>query len=452
MRGKLFACCIAASVIVALAASPSGAAFESGSTGADGAFNPAANTALKLPASGVFNFTTVNIPAGVTVTFVKNANNTPVTILAQGNVTIAGTINVSGGSVSSTASAVPGAGGPGGFAGGYGGATNTAADQGLGPGGGYPGQANQFWIYALGGGGGYGTAGAKASNNGGAGGPAYGNERVSPLIGGSGGGGSGGTTTGAGSAAGGGGGAILIASSTSISVTGTIVANGGDGYYSGSGSGGSIKLMANSVTGNGTIAARGGTSNYNSTPGGTGRIRIEAYTVNLAAGTDPAYTYGQPGSAMLSNMPTLSIVSIAGVNVPVNPAGSFSQPDMLLPNTTTNPVTVNVSAANIPVGTAVTLSVVPRIGSATNVTATLGGTLESSSASAKVTIPTSYISVIMATATFTMRAMLDGEQIEKAVVTATPGRESETVLVTQSGRQVKVTEVIASNLKEAGNR
>jgi hypothetical protein len=205
--------------------------------------------------------------------------------------------------------------------------------------------------------------------------------------------------------------------------------------------------MANSIIGSGTITARGGTSSNGSIPGGAGRIRIEAYNVNLAAGTDPAYTYGQPGSAMLSNIPTLSIVSIAGVNVPANPAGSFSQPDMLLPNTTTNPVTVNVAAANIPAGTAITLSVVPRIGSATNVTTTLGGTLESSTASAKVTIPTSYISVIMATATFTMRAMLDGEQVEKAVVTAVPGRESETVLITQSGRQVKVTEVIARNLR-----
>jgi len=181
--------------------------------------------------------------------------------------------------------------------------------------------------------------------------------------------------------------------------------------------------------------------------GGAGRIRIEAYNVSLVAGTDPAYTYGQPGSAMLSNMPTLNIVSIAGVNVPTNPTGSFSQPDMLLPNTTTNPVTVNVSAVNIPAGTSVTITAVPRIGAATNVTTTLSGTPGASSASAKLNISTGYISVIMATATFTMRAMLEGEQIEKAVVTATPGRESETILITESGRQVKVTEVIAKNLQ-----
>src|SRR5919108_2609404 len=69
---------------------------NSGSTGADGAFSPTANVTLTLPPSGVFNFTTVNIPAGVTVRFARNAANTPVTMLATGNVTIVGTIDVSG--------------------------------------------------------------------------------------------------------------------------------------------------------------------------------------------------------------------------------------------------------------------------------------------------------------------------------------------------------------------
>ena len=63
--------------------------FNSGSTGADGPFSPTATTTLTLPPSGVFNFTTVNIPSSVTVRFTKNAANTPVTILASGDVTIA---------------------------------------------------------------------------------------------------------------------------------------------------------------------------------------------------------------------------------------------------------------------------------------------------------------------------------------------------------------------------
>ena len=69
--------------IISLTAAPVGAqTFSSGSTGADGAFSPTANTTLTPPANGVFNFTTVNIPAGVTVTIQKNAANTPATMLA----------------------------------------------------------------------------------------------------------------------------------------------------------------------------------------------------------------------------------------------------------------------------------------------------------------------------------------------------------------------------------
>ena len=43
--------------------------FVSGSTGALGVFNPTANTVVTLPSDGVLNYTTVNIPAGVTITF-----------------------------------------------------------------------------------------------------------------------------------------------------------------------------------------------------------------------------------------------------------------------------------------------------------------------------------------------------------------------------------------------
>src|SRR2546425_1877826 len=109
--------------------------FNSGSTGADGAFNPDCNpkpctVTVPLPADGVFNFTTVNIPAPatsnpdrVTVRFTRNAANTPVTILASGDVTIAGNIDVSGspggfGTGGILLSSNGGRGGPGGFDGG----------------------------------------------------------------------------------------------------------------------------------------------------------------------------------------------------------------------------------------------------------------------------------------------------------------------------------------------
>ena len=59
----------AAFVLAALAAASAQAAFNSGSTGADGALSPTVNTEIQLPESGILNYTTVNIPSGVTVKF-----------------------------------------------------------------------------------------------------------------------------------------------------------------------------------------------------------------------------------------------------------------------------------------------------------------------------------------------------------------------------------------------
>ena len=119
----------AAMLALAVVSGPVAAAFNSGSTGADGVFNPTVTTTVTLPESGILNYTTVNIPAGVTVYFKKNTTNTPVVLLASGNVTIAGSIVVNGGASKHTGAAgdgaigddgIPGDGGPGGYAGGRG--------------------------------------------------------------------------------------------------------------------------------------------------------------------------------------------------------------------------------------------------------------------------------------------------------------------------------------------
>ena len=150
------------------------AAVSSGSTGADGAFSPTVNTQVTLPASGVLNYTTVNIPSGVTVTFLKNTANTPVTILASGDVTVAGIIDLSGKPGNPTGAAgngavgddgVPGVGGPGGFDGGRGGkAPLGQGGNGLGPGGAGGGKYSSVVAasWRVGGGGaGYATVGTK---------------------------------------------------------------------------------------------------------------------------------------------------------------------------------------------------------------------------------------------------------------------------------------------------
>lgn len=414
------------------------AAFNSGSTGADGPFNPAANIEVVLPPDGVLNYTTVDIPAGVIVTFKKNTANTPVYMLATGDVKIYGTIDVSATGASATA---PGKGGPGGFDGGFGGGNNVGGGKGLGPGGGYPG----LYAGGRGGGGGFGTQGHYTSGaQHGMGGPVYGNAVLQPLIGGSGGGGGGGTSTGSAGHGGGGGGAILIASSTSIDIFGTIKADGGkgrDGSGHGSGgSGGAIKLVTNTLSGNGTIQAKNGTSDYYGYDGGIGRIRLEVSTNNFSNPTDPAYSFGAPSSVFPPSPPSLSIDSIAGVTVPPNPTGAYNQPDMMLDSMTANPVTVVVSAANIPVNTTVAVKVIPQYGDNTydSQDSILTGTDQSSTASADVTLSTSYSNIVTAEATFIiLQAMYwNGEEIDRVKVATQMGGKSDTVYITKSGKEI----------------
>ena len=84
---------IVAAALVGMLASPLAFAFNSGSTGADGALATTVGTMeVQVPESGVLNYTSVNIAAGTTLKFKKNRLNTPVYMLVSGNVTIAGTL------------------------------------------------------------------------------------------------------------------------------------------------------------------------------------------------------------------------------------------------------------------------------------------------------------------------------------------------------------------------
>ncbi len=450
------------------------AAFDSGSTGDDGEFAPTSNTTRQIPESGIFNFTTVNIPSGVTVTFTKNSKNTPVTILATGNVTISGNINVNGENGNNI---MPGAGGPGGFDGGVGGWVNQIGKKGEGPGGGTGGSPKTDWDRGAGcgGGGGFfgggGGGGTYTSDSpGGAGGITYGNERILPLIGGSGGAGGGGTNTYSGGAGGGGGGAIVIASSNTINVTGAITANGGNGangenyssgcsgyYYAGAGgggSGGSIRLIANTISGNGTISATGGGggSGYQRSDtcwariygggGSVGRIRLEAVSVTRTAGTNPSFSLGFPYAAVPTNVPTLTITSVGGVEVPAVTTGSYRNPDVMLPFNVKNPMTVVVTAANIPVDNRVTVKASPQVGLVSSGTGSLSGTDTSSTASVQLNISTAYPSVLTASVTFQLASLgigliyAQGEPVEKVRVEAAMGGGSTMTYITASGKEI----------------
>lgn len=275
------------------------AQFDAGSNGSYGPLNITENTTLDLPPDGVFHCTTINVAIGRTLRFNQNPLNTPVVLLAQGDVTIAGTINVSG---ENSSGAIPGRGGPGGFDGGFGGFGPSGPDNrggdGQGPGRGVNAEGQRAAAHAT---------GASANDR------TYGNVLIVPLIGGSGGAGANGNP---GPAGGGGGGAILIASNTRIVVNGQINANGGSSPLAG-GSGGAIRLVAPTGGGNGSLNAQGAGG------GGNGRVRIDTTDPlafrNLAI--SGSVTRGTRMFALPTGpQPSLHFVSVAGQAIAVDAA------------------------------------------------------------------------------------------------------------------------------------
>jgi hypothetical protein len=257
------------------------------SDGSDGAFAPAADMVLS---SGIHHFTTIDIPAGVTI---RASGNGVLELYARGPVLIEGTIDVSGGQ--------GGRNGPGGSYGqGGGGETGTGVEGPMGIAG----------VCQPGGGGGIGpigldgtgTCGAGGARGGGAGG------------GNGGGGGGGGPAGGAGGGAGGqlgGDGASVPGSTGGVGTTGG--GQGGElgmGAYSGTdgntfccdstsgGGGGSIGMAAildlamTTTFGTGSGGGGGGGRNWVSNSasglgggGGGGALRI-ASAVSIEIGPD----------------------------------------------------------------------------------------------------------------------------------------------------------------------
>jgi hypothetical protein len=445
-------------LLLGFGAQPALAQFSSGSTGADGAFSPSSSQTIQVPASGVFNYTTVTIPAGVTITYTRNATNTPVTILATGDVVINGAINIDGQASTSANGAL---GGPGGFNGGKGGYPADAASgtSGEGPGGGCGGLGGTGSTSGGGGGGGYATAGVDGGGTspaGGQGGAKYGSPLLLPLIGGSGGGGAGGYSTNWGRGGGGGGGAILIASSTAIRFgsptgSGTIYArgnsSGGQGAtWGGCSSGGAIRLVANTLTGNPFLYVTGGCT-VGTNVGSAGYIRLEAYDfTGLTGSLNPltSTSRGLPNPLTLTNPPQLKIKTVAGINSPASPKGSFqAAPDITVAATQSNPVTVELEGVRVPTGTLVQVTVIPEAGLRTSVeSSALAGTFDLSTGTAQVTLPTG-MSVLTASATVELLASADtppmfieGERVAQIEVNASYGGESEVTYITKSGRRV----------------
>ncbi|WP_255989559.1 hypothetical protein [Chitinolyticbacter albus] len=383
-------------------------AFDSGSSGADGAFNPTSNITLQLPESGILNYTTINIPAGVTVKFKRNTLNTPVQILASGDVSIDGVIDVSGDKAYKvgadtqypdfTTDGLPGLGGPGGFDGGRGGRVAGAlirahdwtgvetsyvpmyGGAGQGPGGGGGGKAwwtpdsSPDYMGPAGGAGGSYAAPAMLPNfshvpNMGlslryfnaAIGKVYGSSWLRVLLGGSGGGGGAGGNNIVGSGGGGGGGALLIAASGKVTINGKVLANGGAGGdiaganigsnatyiggWGGGGAGGAIRVVASQITGAGELAAKGGGGNV-CTSGAT--CRSTPYSISHSTAYLPDMGTVGRGSAGSHGRIRLESQALAFTGTATPSAVTSVEPAPALPQALPSLQIVSVAGANAP--------------------------------------------------------------------------------------------------------
>jgi hypothetical protein len=308
----------------------------------------------------VYKYSSVNVPAGTTVSFINHPSYAPVVWLVQGSVNIAGTVSVNGKSgVSGTASLIPTEPGPGGFRGG--------ADGPSGPGAG---------LGVAGGGSPYGSGSYNTI---------YGNPQILPLIGGSGGAGLTANRSGAGA-----GGAILVAAPGTIQISGSVSALSGsspDGS-NGFGSGGAIKLIADQVTGTGTLNAAT-----------TGRVRIEANSLAGSIVSTPSTIRFPPGTSptlfQSLSSPTVKIVSVDGMPAPADPTAPLvSAADLSIQKNT--PVTIVLRTENFATaGAVVAVRIANKYGGATTLNATLqgGGTTALSTWTVSTTLSPGFVTL-----------------------------------------------------------
>jgi hypothetical protein len=300
-------------------------------SGRDGAFSPSGSVTMR---GGTYRFTSVTIPAGVTV---RVEGTEPLRIFSTGAVRIQGTLDLRGqaggtGAVGNSQvnnEGAPGAAGGAGGRGGYYPSSYIAGTNGQGPGGGLgAGVGGNTSAGPGGGGGGHAAMGgagvrgtccaARCGSDltfaGAAGGTSYGTALVDMLRGGSGGGGGafGGADNGGGGGGGGGGGALLVVA-PSVEVSGSVLADGGnggdaapgyDGGAGGGGSGGTVWFRADRVIVTGTVRAEGG--------------RGGLTTVGSTCGIGGAGGVGAPGRIRVDGR------TVMGVTVPMFTAGAFA--------------------------------------------------------------------------------------------------------------------------------
>lgn len=349
--------------------------FDSGSNGSLGALNLTdSNLVVELPPDGRLHYTTFRVGPNRVLSFRRNALNTPVYLLAQGDITIEGVIDVSGDQAPGTPP-IGGFGGPGGFDGGKPGfGDEIPPGDGYGPGAGGAGVTGSAADSAGGGSyAGIGSGGATTNR-----GATYGSPLLIPLIGGSGGGGDAGQP---GNGGGGGGGAILICSSTRAVISGAVQANGGPwrGSSYNAGSGGAIRVLAPKVEGRGSLNVNAGSGG-----GGVGRIRVDTLDKTtlqlnfnpLSSTTVGANMFINPGVT-----PRLDIIEAAGQAIA---PGTGSTVRVQLPFGSDTNRTVRIQARDFGADVPIRLTLTPDSGRRIEINATIANTTTNP---AEVTIP-----------------------------------------------------------------
>lgn len=424
------------------------------------------------PDKGIYKFGTLVVESGAVITFEKNKNNTPIYIIASGDIIVDGKIHVNGGNASgggNFGNLLGGTGGAGGFDGGDGGTYRANGKRGGGPGGGEGGDymengGSSHWGCS-GGNGGYSYHGQNGSTDGSycaykaLGGKLYGNAFITPFVGGSGGGGGGGKVWSAhhGTGAGGGGGAMLLATAKNIIInSGAIVtANGGRAAQNkdrqacgGNGSGGALRLIADTIIVSGVLDARNSTDGYctgypSSSSGHHGYVRLEANNISNGYSVIGFISEGTPREVFPSTFPTVSISTIGGINVPAVTRGTINdKPDVELPINTPGIVPIVIATTNIPTdGSAtVTLRVSPKAGAVKTFTETL--TANTVTINAEIMPGTQSILYVEATYNPSIASLdgsdffVEGEKVEMVKVSSVVGGKSTVTYITESGKEI----------------
>lgn len=256
----------------------------------------------------------------------------------------------------------------------------------------------------------------------------------------------------------------MLVAAGAVTLTGTINARGGNGGAvnngsctrgsadsggaGGGGSAGAVRILTPAFSGAGTINVGGGTGGCRP---GNGSTDVDDWNAGGHGGVGrSSVEIVSGGTFSLSAIPTLAITSIGGVAVPPNPSGAG---DVTLPGELPNPTGITISASGIPVGTVVKLTLhQPYADKVTANASALAGTLQASTATGSINIPTGS-SVLMASTTYALtvaqgealKVYAGGERVEWVSLAAVMGGEMNVTLITVSGKEFEVPAAVLAS-------